>query len=648
MRVVLVAGPSQSGKSTLVGELAALGTETVEADLGQGLRFVSCRLHGEPWGFIDCPGMIESIGAVRTSVLAADAMIVCVGSAPEDAVLAAPWLRVSEISGTPSFLVVNRMDEATGPVRELVSALQDYSTAAIVLRQIPIRDDGRVIGAVDLVSERAWKYREHAPASLIEIPPATFDREQQAREEMLEGFSAHDDWLLEELVEDREPATGALYNLCTRMLQQRELVPAFLGSASHGNGITRLTKALRHEVPGVERLRARLAADLGIDDAESLRAVVFGGQHRRHLGKIALLRGLGGSVRRGARLGGGNLSGLAEFAGTAPERLEPGCIAAATKSDHLVLGQALTDEAGHGPPDWAARRVPMVAQVVKPVHERNETKLATALAALSAIDPGMTVETATQSGRPLVRIQGPVHQRSVMERLQSLFTVEAEAEPVPIGYRETITGTVETHYRHRKQTGGAGQFADVTLTVAPRLRGEGFAFDETVKGGAVPRNFIPAVEAGAGDATQTGPLGMPVVDISVTLTDGRHHSVDSSEHAFRTAARLAVRQALSEAGPVLLQPIHRVTFHVPSVFSGALVPLVSSLRGQVLGFERDPARRGWDSFGALLPASSFDSLARELRTATQGVGHFDEVFDHYEEVYGREAEHILAARQAVE
>ncbi|MGZ2443219.1 translation elongation factor EF-G [Sinorhizobium medicae] len=184
------------------------------------------------------------------------------------------------------------------------------------------------------------------------------------------------------------------------------------------------------------------------------------------------------------------------------------------------------------------------------------------------------------------------------------------------------------------------------LSVHPNGRGDGFSFAETVKGGAVPRNFIPAVEAGAREAMEKGPLGFKVIDVGVMLTDGQHHSVDSSEYAFRTAGKLGVRQALSQAASVLMQPVFRVDVHVPSIYSGSLVPIVASLKGQVLGFDRDEEAKGWDIFRALLPGSALDDLARSLRSATQGIGYFAKSFDHFEELYGKEAQAIVTAHGA--
>ena len=275
-----------------------------------------------------------------------------------------------------------------------------------------------------------------------------------------------------------------------------------------------------------------------------------------------------------------------------------------------------------------------------PVHERDEVRLSTALARLCEADPMVRLEQDAATGHALVRFQGPMHERQVLASLAEDFGLEVVTAPQGARYLETISKPVEEQYRHRKQSGGAGQFADVAVTVRPTARGEGFRFDEVVKGGAVPRNYIPSVEEGAREAMDRGPLGFPVTDVSVTLTDGKHHAVDSSDFAFRTAGRMAIREALPKAGPILLQPIERIEIHVPSIYSGAMVSMISALKGQVLGFDRDPEFRGWDLFRALLPAATAGELLTALGGATQGTAWYESAFDHYEEIYGREAERI--------
>jgi elongation factor G len=287
----------------------------------------------------------------------------------------------------------------------------------------------------------------------------------------------------------------------------------------------------------------------------------------------------------------------------------------------------------------------MLARRITPEQERDDAKLSAALAKLAETDPGLTVAQEEGAGAQLVRVQGPMHLRRLLATLADDFGVRANDEPPAHVWRETASREVHVGHRHRKQTGGAGQFADVKLTLRPNPRGAGFTFDETVKGGAVPRNYIPAVEQGARDALAAGPLGFPVIDVGVTLTDGQHHAVDSSDFAFRAAGRAAVAQALAEAGPVLLQPIEEVAIHAPSIHSGALVSLAATLKGRVLGFERDPEARGWDVFRVQLPGAAREELAQQLRAATHGVGWFEAAFDHFEELYGREADRVVAIRR---
>ncbi len=634
MRCFTVLGPSQSGKTELVRALAALEDGHPRSETAGHLTLTRFGFMGEDWCALDVSGGPEFARMGGAALLAADAAVLCVAPDPDEAVLAAPWLRAIEAAGVPCFVFINRMDAPKGRMRDIVSALQAYTGHTIVLRQIPIREGGQIVGAIDLISERAWRYREGQPSQLVAMPKSEEDREHEARAELLEHMSDYDDALLEELIEDHEPATGALFEIARRETRSREVLPAFLGSASHRNGILRLMKALRHEAPDVSALKERLGV------AEAL-AVGFHAQIRKHLGKCVMIRVLEPGVKQGAALAGAGIGGLADVGGKAgADHLARGEVGITVKSDQLDAGRVFTAKAAVEVPGWARGCPPALARIVTPVHERDEVRLSAALSRLAEADPMLSLGQDQGSGHALVRLQGPMHERHVLGTLADDFGVEVQMRVPDPRYLETISSSVEEHYRHRKQSGGAGQFADVAITVRPAGRGEGFSFSEVVKGGAVPRNFIPSVEEGAREALDRGPLGFPVADLAVTLTDGKHHAVDSNDFAFRTAGRMAVRQALAKAGPVLLQPIDRVEIHVPSVYSGAMVSMVSSLKGQVLGFDRDPDFRGWDVFRALLPASSEEDLILALGGATQGTAWHETAFDHYEEIYGREAERI--------
>ncbi|RYH09580.1 elongation factor G [Tropicimonas sp. IMCC6043] len=633
MRCFTVLGPASAGKTTLVEALGSLDSKPVRSELSEFFAVSEFTYLDEPWAAFDIAGGAEYLGYAGEALAASDAVILCVPPEPEAAVLCAPYLRLIEESGTPCILFINRMDTTENRVRDIVSSLQAYANHTIILRQVPIRENGEVVGTVDLISERAWEFQEGQPSQLIEIPADVLDREQEARAELLEHLSDFDDHLLEELIEDKAPPRDEVYEVASAVLRDNDDIPAFLGSASAHNGITRLMKSLRHEAPSVEKTIERIGTD-------AIAAGVFA-SYRKHMGKAVVLRALASPVTAGAQLGGANVGNLSGIEAKHPvDRIEPGFIGMAVKSDHLNAGQYFSAAGSDPMPDWARGHPPSYASLVTPVHEKDDARLSSALARVAEIDPGLTYEQDEASGHAMLRLQGPMHLRRIQALLESDFGVEAETEEVSARYRETISKSVEHQHRHRKQSGGAGQFADVVMKIGPQARGEGFSFDEVVKGGAVPRNYIPSVEAGAKDAIVQGPLGFPVIDIAVTLLDGKSHSVDSSDFAFRAAGKACVREALNDASPVLLQPIDKVDIHVPSVFSGAIVTLVSSLKGQVLGFDPNPDAKGWDIFHALLPDSSLGELSRALGGAAQGTAWYEAVFDHYEELHGKEATRI--------
>ena len=637
-KCVAILGANGVGKSTLAARLAALEGGRMPPAQAHEIAVAEFGFLGDSWTMLDCPGSLEFMQQAMDALLVADIAVICVSPNPEHAVLAAPFIRLTEQAHVPTVLFINRVDEARAPARDIVAALQGYSRHPVVLRQMPIREDGRIVGAVDLVSERAWKYREGEQSELIEIPAGMRDDENERRGEFLESLSEYDDWLLEELIEDRAPATGAIYGICARVLGEGKVVETFIGSAEHRNGITRLMKALRHEAPKLDALTARI-------DGGAL-AASFLARHRKHVGKTIYLRAFA-ELKGGDKLGGGSLGPLAVAKAEKFEQAQavaPCQVFSAIKSDHLEGGRLYAADAEVPAPDWYRPLPPLLRVGIAPAHDKDDAKLSEAIGKIVREDPSLTAEHDSETGAHVLAGQGALHLRRARETIAEAFGVETVEKPITPPLRETITKPVDVHYRHKKQTGGAGQFADIKIKVAPVARGEGFQFDQTIHGGAVPKNYIPAVEAGARDATDRGPLGFPVVDIAVTLHDGQHHSVDSSDMAFRIAGRGGVRQALEEAGAVLLEPIYEVRFSVPSVFTGALNPMVSSRRGQVLGFDRVADAEGWDEFRALLPGTALDDLIADLRSITQGVGRYEAAFHHYQELYGRDAETMILSR----
>lgn len=629
VRAIGIIGPSQSGKSALIEGIAGIeGARASPLKLNGDTAITPFEFMGDRWAALEVPGGHDAQSQIGPVLVACDAAVLCVPAQVDAAVLAAPYLRFLDEAGIPTFLFINKIDAAAERVAEIVAALQHYCRHAIVLRQVPIREGDEITGVIDLISERAWAYHDGQRSSLVELPEAMREREQQARSELLEAFADYDDSLLEQIIEDKVPVAKDVYPVSTQALQHHNLVPAFLGSATHGNGLQRLLKSLRHEVPSVDTLRGRLG--LG----EDVRAAVCLADYKKHLGRICLFRALEDGLGQKSRLAGGELGGLNALDARSPVNapLSAGEFAVTIKSDHILPARLLTENETAPLPAWAETHPPALRRLVHSVHEKDEAKLSTALVRLSEIDPGLMLAQDESSGSLVIGVQGQQHLNAIVEKLSDAFGIDVECSPVTAALRETIRGKTSIHHRHRKQSGGAGQFADVVIDMGPLSRGSGFFFDETVKGGAVPRKYIPSVEAGAKDALAKGPLGYPVVDVKVELKDGKSHSVDSSDFAFRTAGHNAVKEALETAGTMILQPVMSVEIQVPSVFNGSLVQLVSGLKGQLLGFDTHPDCEGWDVFRALLPMASEEELSRALGSATRGTAWFRSELDHYEEV----------------
>lgn len=630
MRVVTIIGPSQSGKTTLAQAMAALegpsGKPVKVAGVGTATPF---SFLNEDWAVIDMDGGTENLSHAGPTVAAADAAVLCVSADADAADLVAPYLRLLEDSDVPSIIFVNKVDAAQSRISEIAASLQTYCNHHIVLRQVPMREGGEVVGAVDLISERAWRYQDGQRSALMEMPAEVMERESEARTELLETLADFDDALLEQLIEDQQPLPADIYTVATQTLQHHDLVPTLVGAAEHGNGVLRLMKSLRHEAPNVSVARARLSKG-----GQALAVGVLADQVK-HLGKTVVIRALTGDLTVGTEVGGDTLGGLTDLA-TGGDRVAEGGLGLAVKSDQLALGHGFSDKARLSLPRWAEAHVPRYRRVISPMHERDDARLSGALERLREIDPALKIDVDAQSGHAVLGAQGPQHMKRLLANLKDLFNIEVEDHAVPPALRETILRQVKYSYRHRKQSGGAGQFADVQIQIQPRTRGAGFEFDDIVKGGAVPKTYIPSVQAGAIEALEVGPNGYPVVDVAVTLLDGKHHAVDSSDYAFRMAGKAAIREAVVEAGTVVLQPIMKVRIHVPSVISGSLVPVVSGLKGQILGFEAHEYAAGWDVFEAMLPMSAQDGLNTALASASRGTGWFDAKFDHYTEVYEKD------------
>jgi len=357
-----------------------------------------------------------------------------------------------------------------------------------------------------------------------------------------------------------------------------------------------------------------------------------------------------GTVLQDATGEDSRVAGVFSLMGVTPNKL-----AKASVGDTVALGRLEAARTGEtlssskGPARQLAKLTvaPGVYGLAISVADRkDEVKLTSAIAKLVEEDPSLSLEHNHDTHEIVLWGQGEVHLRVALERLQGKFGVQALSRPRRIAYKETIRKPTEVRGRHKKQSGGHGQFGDVVVEISPLPRGAGFVFSDTITGGAVPKQYIPAVEQGIREWMGHGPLGFPVVDFSVNLSDGSYHDVDSSEMAFKTAARIAMVEGMPNCSPVLLEPIVAVEIHVPGEATSRVNQIVTGHRGQLLGFDGRDGWPGWDTVKAHMPESEMASLIIELRSATAGVGTFTYVLDHMAELTGRAADQVLASRRA--
>lgn len=663
-RVVALCGPYLSGKTSLLesilyatGAIGRRGSTRAGTSIGDGaaearkrgmgteINVASVDYLGDQWSFLDVPGSIEFQHDAFAALAVCDAAVLVCEPSPERVVALTPLLKYIEDNHIPHIIFVNKIDSAQVRVRDMLSALQGVSARKLVLRQVPIRrptSDGgeETVGYVDLVSERAYRYKSSGASDLIEMPAEILPREADARREMLETLSEFDDTLLEQLIEDIAPEKSLIYRDLHDEFGADQIVPVLLGAGDRENGVRRLLKALRHDTPFVATTaQRRTLPSNGVAMAECFKVL-----HQSHAGKLSLCRVWSGTLSEGQNLGGQRIGTLLRPFGQRLDKIseaKAGEIVALAKVDVLSAGQSLA-AAGIAPTaDFPAADPPVFALSLAAKNRNDEVKLSGALHKIVEEDPSLSFEARGETHELLIKGQGEMHLKVAVDKLAGRYNVAVETTTPRVAYRETIQAGTQQHARYKRQTGGHGQFADIKVEIKPLPRGAGFRFVDKIVGGVVPRNFIPAVEEGLFDYTKEGPLGQPVVDLEVTLFDGQFHAVDSSEMSFKMAARIAMSEAMPKCRPVLLEPILKVTVAAPNESTPRIQRLISGRRGQLLGFDARAGWNGWDEVSALMPEAEIADMIVEIRSVTQGVGTFRTEFDHLQELAGRTAERIV-------
>ena len=669
-RAIALVGPAGTGKTSLAEALlfasgaikrqgsVDAGTTVGDASPEARARHGSTEINlshfdylGDRFAVIDMPGAPGFAADGLAGLHSTDLALVVIDADPARVALAEPLLRRLDELGIPHAIFVNKIENShVGALREVMAELVPISREPLIMRQIPIRENEQVTGYVDVALERAYRYRPGTASEVIEIPAEIAPREQAERAHLLETLADFDDALLEVLLTDEAPDRELVMADLASDAAANKVVPVVFGSALTGGGVRRLLKMLRHETPAPDAAARRVG---GAEGGLHIFKIANGGA----MGRMALGRVLGEPLDEGDELVMGDKlarTGAMFFVqGDRTAKLAsaaPGDIIAVTKVDTARSGMLLTRKGASARSaadcaiEYPARNA---AIAITPRDRRDDVKLSAALHKLCEEDPALEWSQDDASHQSILRGINDEHLQLVLNRLQRRYGVAVDSKAPHIAYRESIRKSARQRGRHKKQSGGHGQYGDCIIEIRPLERGAGFLFEDRISGGVVPKQWIPAVEMGVRDACLKGPLGFPVVDVAVTLTDGSYHSVDSSELAFRIAGRIAMNEALASAAPYVLEPVCRVTIDTPAGTGSKAGSVVSSRRGQILGLSPHPDWSRWERVEALLPEAGLDGLDAELRSLSQGLASFTATFDHLAELSGKLADEVVKAHSAM-
>ncbi len=675
IRNVVLVGHGGAGKTTLAEALLVStgaisrpgriedGTTVCDFEPEEIKRRISVSLAMAPLqvgefrvNVIDTPGYADFVAEVEAGLSVADLAVVVV-SAVEGVEVNTElvWKMAAEL-GLPRLVYINKLDRERADFERTLAQLGGLFGAGIAPLELPIGHEVAFRGVADLLTDTAITYDGGTPVS-GEIPSDMSDIEHRVREALVEGIVVADDDLMERYLDGEIPSAKQLESTLAHGVASATVFPVVCGSASRGIGVDRLAELICEIGPsplerrGVRVLAGDKAVEVSLDPAGSPLARVFKTVADPYVGKISLLHVLSGTIRPDTTLvnsrthGEERLHGLQLLRGkeAAPiTEAQAGDIIAVPKLADARTGDTLAPKGSPVVIETRPAPTPLLAIAVRPRAKGDEDKLMTALHRLQEEDMTLSLRRDDETHQTILAGMGDTHLQIVCEKLQRKFGVEVETEPVRVPYRETITKTAAAEGKYKKQTGGHGQYGVANLRVEPLERGTGFEFSDEIVGGAIPRQFIPAVEKGVQEAMATGgPLGFPVVDVKVTVYDGKYHAVDSSEMSFKMAGSIGFREALGNAGPVLLEPISRLEISVPANTQGEVLGDLNSRRGRVLGTE---AGSGDEQVViALVPTSEIMRYATDLRSLTGGRGRFTTAHDRYEVVPAQLADKIAKA-----
>lgn len=663
VRNVALVGPYSSGKTSLLesllfvtGKINRKGSikegntvgdsspEAREHQMSVEISLAKTQYQDIDLQFIDCPGSVEFLQETYNALIGVGAAVVVCEPVVEKVLTLAPLFKFLDDWEIPHIVFINKIDRANNHYQEILQALKEVSSRPLVPLQYPIHQGRDLIGYIDLVTEQAYHYHPGSLADQVPLPEELRAEEKQAHAQMLETIADFDDHLLEELLEDIEPPQQEVREDLKKELGADQIVPVCFGMAEQDYGVRPLLDILVKEAPEPELSAARRGLKNQSNDTI---IQVLKTYYNPQGGRLSVVRVWQGELTEGMMLNELRVGNLYQLLGQQTQGVitaQTGEIVAVSRLEGVKTGDILSN--GTVKPKKLTKLEqlkPVYALAIVAENRKDEVKLSAAINKLVEEDPSLDWEQHGDTHEVILWGQGEIHLRVALERLKRKYNLPMQTHLPQIPYKETIRQGKSVHGRYKHQSGGHGAFGDVYLDIKPLSRGQGFNFQETIVGGVVPKQYIPGVEMGVREYLQQGPLGFPVVDVDVTLTNGSYHSVDSSEQAFKQAARIAMSEGLPSCEPILLEPILTVTISAPSEFTSKVLQLITTRRGQILGFEPVANWKGWDQVTGYLPQAEMQNLIIELRSLTLGVGFFHWEYDHLQEVPEKITANVLAS-----
>jgi elongation factor G len=663
IRNVALVGHGGSGKTTLTEALLHVtgvtprmgrvedGTTVSDFDpeehkrgISVGLSVIPFEYEGHKINVLDCPGYADFVGDVVAALRVADMALFVISAVDGVEVQAEIAWKLAEAAGIPRAFFVNKLDRDRASFPRTMDELKAKFGAGVAPLQLPIGEEASLSGVVDLLSDTAYSYDEGARTGTAgEVPESLADQEHAVHDALVEGIVVGDDDLMERYLGDERIEYSELAGALAQGIASGTVFPVLCGSATRLVGVDRLAHFLVEEAP---------APSVPAEGPPA--TFVFKTIADPYVGRVNVFKVHSGSVRPDVVLTNGRtmtderLHQLFTLRGKDQEpasEVPAGDIAAVAKLTDVSTGDVLAQRGADISVETFDPPQPVLPTAIRPKSKADEDKLANALHKLQEEDTVIRIERNSETHQTLLWGMGETHLSIALEKLARKYGVEVEQEEVKVAYRETVSSKAEAEGKYKKQTGGHGQFGVAFLRVEPLERGAGFEFSDAIVGGAIPRQFIPAVERGIADTiVNGGALGFPVVDVKVTCYDGKYHPVDSSEMSFKMAGSLGFKEAAQKAHPILLEPISELVITVPEAYQGDVMGDLNSKRGRIQGTAA--VGNGEQEISALVPTSEVLRYAIDLRSITGGRGRFTATHSHYDPAPPHLADKIVAEAAA--